>query len=469
MALPEGQLETALQMGQALRAGQVASVEPVERAIRRADAWQPCTRAFAQVWRDRAMREARRIDSTPPEARAALAGVPVAVKDLFDVAGEETTGCCAAYRGTMAQRDAPVIERIKQAGLVMLGKTNQHELAAGGTNLVSACGRTGNPWDPDRMTGGSSGGSAATVASGIVPWALGSDTGGSIRIPSSMCGIFGLKPTFGRIQTEGVMPLAPSMDCPGPMASTLEDLHALYALLADAPVPSLLPSADEPFRVGIPDGFFADRVHDEVLEAVQNAGRALETAGAVVQPVDGSGLHGVRSLWMRVCCPEFAHAHPLLKDPERRRLVAPSVLEWLDLGERQTEQDQGESGKERERIRQWFRQRLDGLDALLIPTTPYPAPRADQTTVDLGSAGTVEVSHVGPGWLTCSVNLAGLPAINIPAGRSSEDMPIGVSLVAKPGEEDVHFGLAAAWAAAAGYGPVRPSLPGKGGPLRGRR
>src|SRR6266511_4776403 len=214
MALPEGQLETAGEMGQALRAGQVASVELVERAIRRADAWHPCTNAFSQPWMDRAMQEARRIDSTSPEARAALAGVPVAVKDLFDVAGEETTGCCAAYRGTMAQRDAPVIERIKQAGLVMLGKTNQHELAAGGTNLVSACGRTGNPWDPDRMTGGSSGGSAATVASGIVPWALGSNTGGSIRIPSSMCGIFGLKPTFGQIQTEGVMPLAPSLDCP---------------------------------------------------------------------------------------------------------------------------------------------------------------------------------------------------------------------------------------------------------------
>src|SRR6266542_6379807 len=159
MALPEGQLETALQMGQALRAGQVASVELVERAIRRADAWQPRTNAFSQLWRDRVMQEARRIDSTPPGERAALAGVPVAVKDLFDVAGEETTGCCAAYQGTMAQRDAPVIERIKRAGLVMLGKTNQHELAAGGTNLVSACGRTGNPWDPDRMTGGSSGGS----------------------------------------------------------------------------------------------------------------------------------------------------------------------------------------------------------------------------------------------------------------------------------------------------------------------
>ncbi len=459
MAIPDGQLETAEEMGRALRAGQVSSLELVERALGRAEAWQPSINAFSQLWADRAMDEARRMDSTRPEERAPIAGVPIAVKDLFDVSGEETTGCCAAFRGTIAQRDALVIERIKRAGLVMLGKTNQHELAAGGTNLVSACGRTGNPWDPDRMTGGSSGGSAATIASGIVPWALGSDTGGSIRIPSSMCGIFGLKPTFGRIQTEGVMPLAPSMDCPGPMASTLEDLHALYALLADAPVPSLLPSADEPFRVGIPDGFFADRVHDEVLEAVQNAGRALETAGAVVQPVDGSGLHGVRSLWMRVCCPEFAHAHPLLKDPERRRLVAPSVLEWLDLGDRQTEQDREEAVRERGRIVQWFERSLDGLDALLIPTTPYPAPPADQETVDLGRAGTVEVSHVGPGWLTCSVNLAGLPGINLPAGRSSQGLPIGVSLVARAGGEDTLHRLATDWVAAAEYRAERPGPP----------
>ncbi len=462
--LPDGQLETAEEMGRALRARHVTSLELVERALARAQAWQPSINAFSQLWVDRAMDEARRIDSTRPEERAPLAGVPIAVKDLFDVAGEETSGCCAAYRGTIAQRDAPVIERTRRAGLVIVGKTNQHELAAGGTNLVSACGRTGNPWDPDRMTGGSSGGSAAAVAAGIVPWALGSDTGGSIRIPSSMCGIFGLKPTFGLIPTEGVMPLAPSMDCPGPIASTLEDLYALFALLADAPVPSLQPFADEPFRVGIPGGFFVDRVHDEVLEAVQNVGRALETTGAVVQPVGGSELHGVRSLWMRVCCPEFAHAHPLLKDPERRRLVAPSVLEWLDLGERQTEQDQEEAVRERERIGYGFERSLDGLDALVIPTTPYPAPRADQERVDLGKARTVEVTHVGPGWLTCSVNLAGLPGINLPAGRSSQGLPIGVSLVARAGGEDTLHRLAADWLAAAEYRAERPAPPWPGPP-----
>jgi aspartyl-tRNA(Asn)/glutamyl-tRNA(Gln) amidotransferase subunit A len=464
----DGELETAAEMAGALRAGQVTSAELVERSLRRAEAWQPSINAFSQLWAERAMEEARRVDATRIENRPGLAGIPIAVKDLYDVAGEETTGCCAAYRGTIARHDAPVIERIRRARLVMLGKTNQHELAAGGTNLVSACGRTGNPWDPERMTGGSSGGSGAAVAAGIVPWALGSDTGGSIRIPASMCGIWGLKPTFGRLPTEGLMPLAPSMDCPGPMASALGDVEALYALMADVSPEggaghvfsgSRVVGTAEGLRIGMPDGFFVDRVHDQTLAAVRSAGVTLETAGAAVEPMDGSGLDAVRPLWMSVCSVEFAQAHPLLKDPERRKKVAPQVVAWLELGESQTEALRAKARQEREQVGRWFDDRLLGLDALLIPTTPYPALRADQETVDLGEAGTVEVGFVGPGWITCSVNLAGLPAINLPAGRSSEGLPIGVSLVAKSGEELTLLRLAGAWAASADYRVERPPLP----------
>lgn len=462
MVLPDGEIETAMEMSLALRAGQVSSVELVERALGRAEAWQAAINAFSQLWADKAMEEARRIDASPLGTRQGLAGVPIAVKDLYDVAGEETTGCCAAYRGSIARRDASIIERITQAGLVMIGKTNQHELAAGGTNLVSACGRTGNPWDPDRMTGGSSGGSAAAVAAGVVPWALGSDTGGSIRIPASMCGIFGLKPTTGRLPIGGLMPLAPSMDCPGPMASTLADLGHLYAAMAGVPVPGEQASGARRFRVGLPDGFFTDRVHDQVLATVRSFAASLRKAGVDVEAVDGSGLDSVRAVWMSVCGVEFFEAHPRLRESERRPLVDPSVLAWLDLGESQTDQLRTRAREERERVGRWFADHLDRFDALLIPTTPYPAPRADQESVDLGEAGTVEVSDVGPGWITCSVNLAGLPAISIPAGRSSEGMPIGVSLVAHDREEEALFALAAVWAKATGYLPPHPGVPGVG-------
>jgi aspartyl-tRNA(Asn)/glutamyl-tRNA(Gln) amidotransferase subunit A len=459
--LREGEVETAAEIRQALETGEVTAVDVVERAVTRAEAWQPHINAFSQLWADEAMEAARRADALPRSRRpsihvAPLLFVPLAVKDLFDVAGRATTGCCAAYRDNVAQEDAVVITRMRAAALVPMGKTNQHELAAGGTNTVSACGRTGNPWDPERMTGGSSGGSAAAVAAGIVPLALGSDTGGSIRIPSSMCGTFGLKPTTGKIPTAGMMALAPSMDCPGPIAATARDLELLYRAMIEPGAVSAGPPRTR-LRVGVPDGFFAEGVHPQVVRAVSEAGAELESAEVSVDPVDGHGIEDARAVWMQVCAPEFAAAHPLLR--ERRELIHPQVREWLELGERITEDVRAWAARRRQEIARWFRQRLERFDALLIPTTPYPAPRADQGIVDLGPAGTVNVEQVGPGWLTCSVNLAGLPAINLPAARSPDGLPIGVTLVGKDDEEDTLLRLALLWEESSGYRPRHPSLP----------
>src|SRR5206468_36393 len=234
--LADGELETAGEMAAAVAAGQVKASELMGRALARAEAWQPSMNAFSQLPTEGSHLDAAlALDAYPSGSELGpVAGVPMAIKDLFDVNGWETSGCCAAYRGTIATRDAPTVERAFREGLLLVGKTNQHELAAGGTNLVSACGRTGNPWDPSRMTGGSSGGSAAAVAAGIVPLAFGSDTGGSIRIPAAMCGTFGLKPTTGRLPLEGLMPLAPSMDCLGPIAATAGDLELLFQAMAVA-------------------------------------------------------------------------------------------------------------------------------------------------------------------------------------------------------------------------------------------
>ncbi|HEX9236652.1 MAG TPA: amidase family protein, partial [Actinomycetota bacterium] len=160
-SIRDGELETAGQMAAALRRGQVSSRELTDRALRRAHVWQPATNAFSQLWEEEAERAARTVDRTPAPDRGPWAGIPIAIKDLYDVAGHESTGCCRAYAGNLASSDAPTVAEVRAAGLVMVGKTNQHELAAGGTNLVSACGRTGNPWDASRMTGGSSGGSGA--------------------------------------------------------------------------------------------------------------------------------------------------------------------------------------------------------------------------------------------------------------------------------------------------------------------
>jgi aspartyl-tRNA(Asn)/glutamyl-tRNA(Gln) amidotransferase subunit A len=460
--LRNGELETAREISAALLSGDDPIADILERVQSREAVWRSSINAFSNVSTSTAnMNEASRVPGEVRGSGTPLKGIPIAIKDLFDVQGYRTTGCCAAYQdGQEAHHDAPTVARVREAGLHDVGKTNQHELAAGGTNLVSACGRTGNPWDPARMTGGSSGGSAAAVAAGIVPWALGSDTGGSIRIPASMCGTYGLKPTTGQITTDGMMPLAPSMDCPGPLAMTADDLWVLYRILAGLDLTTPLPSGavrEREFRIGIPGGFFADRVHDETKETVRQVALCLEEAGAVVEPVDGDGIDDARRVWLRVCTPEFAGA---LFDWERRKLqIAPSVVEWLEMGRHLTADDRNEAARRREEIRAWFLSRLERFDALLVPTTAYPAPRADQTQVDLGGAGAVSIDDVGPGFMTCSVNLANLPAMNIPAGWSSDGMPIGVSILGRPDAEPTLFAIASLWETATGYRPRHPANP----------
>jgi aspartyl-tRNA(Asn)/glutamyl-tRNA(Gln) amidotransferase subunit A len=464
-ALRDGELETAVQMAAAVRTGDVAPLDLVERCLERLHRWHPVTNAFSQVWEDEALAAAGG-PMTDPAGLAA--GVPLAIKDLFDVAGHETTGCCAAYRGTRVAADAPIVERMRRAGMLFVGKTNQHELAAGGTNLVSACGRTANPWDPERMTGGSSGGSAAAVTVGVVPWALGSDTGGSIRIPSSMCGTFGLKPTTGLLPLKGLMPLAPSLDCPGPIASTAGDLSLLYRLMAGTGGEQ---SSDggSPFRrrwrIGVPAGFFEDRVHADVLQLVQEVATTFEANGASVEALDGRGVEDSRRVWSRICYPEFAAAHPGLE--HRRGEVAPSVWAWIEEGRRLSAEERGEAARRREEIRLWYRRHLETLDALLIPSTPYPALKRNQEVIDLGDGRTVDADAVGPGWITCSVNLAGLPALNLPAGRSTDGLPIGVSVVGDDNREPTLLEMALEWEQVTNYQPSPPPTPQPSSPVVG--
>lgn len=445
-ALRDGELETAAGMLRALEGREITATELAERALARAEAWQPSTNAFSILAGEAALEEAGRRDAVGDPV------VPIAVKDLFDVAGLETSGCCRLYRGRIAARDAPTVAAVRRR-TVIVGKTNQHEMAAGGTNLVTACGRTGNPWDPGRMTGGSSGGSGAAVAAGIVPWALGSDTGGSIRIPSAMCGMFGLKPTTGRLSLDGLLPLAPSLDCPGPMARTAADLAMLLELMGGDP-PAALPDV---LRVGVPDGYFASPVHDEVLAAVEATAGYLRSLGAEVEPADGRGIEEARKAWMRVCTPEFADAHPAAF--EHRDLVDPAVLAWLDMGAAMSPEERAAAASERAAVAGWFAERLATFDALLIPTTPYPAPGAADTEMDLGAAGPVALDRVGPGWISCTVNLAGLPALNLPAGVSRDGLPVGVSLVGRSGADGLLLALALAWEDATGYAPRQPPLP----------
>jgi Asp-tRNA(Asn)/Glu-tRNA(Gln) amidotransferase A subunit family amidase len=274
----------------------VTGPRSVDAALEGIDAWQGRTNAFAQVFPDEARAAA--------DAGGRLAGLPIAVKDLFDVRGHPTTGCCAAIPPEPAESDAALVTRLRDEGAIVIGKTNQHELAAGVTNLESSCGPTRNPWDPERITGGSSGGSAVAVATRIVPISLVSDTGGSARIPAAFCGTWGLKPTQGRLSTEGMMSLAPEMDCPGLLAGSLDDLRLGWEVVADGPNDRTAPSV-----VGLLRGGRWERCALEIKAAVGQAAGRFRDTGVEALDVDGSALDDVHHVWNRLAWPQFAERY----------------------------------------------------------------------------------------------------------------------------------------------------------------
>jgi Asp-tRNA(Asn)/Glu-tRNA(Gln) amidotransferase A subunit family amidase len=419
----------------------VRATRSVDAVLEGIEAWQERTNAFAQVFAD--------------EARAAahdagrLAGVLIAVKDLFDVRGHPTTGCCAAIPFEPAERDAALVTRLRDEGAIVIGKTNQHELAAGVTNLESSCGPTRNPWDPERITGGSSGGSAVAVAAGIVPISLVSDTGGSARIPAAFCGTWGLKPTQGRLSTEGMMSLAPEMDCPGLLAGSLADLRLGWEVLADRPNDRTAPSV-----VGLLRGGRWERCALEIKGAVGQAAERFRETGVEVRDVDGSALDDVHRGWNRLAWPPFAERYGGLTGNPSLGAGAASLLEW---GSAHREELPGARARA-EQIRGWFADAFDRVDLFLAATTPYVAPPIDAGEVDLGDGSTMDVHRGGPSWHTTAANVAGLPALSVPFSTSSAGLPIGVQLIA-PTDREGRLLAAAEILGPPGGEPPRPAVP----------
>ncbi|MGH2711659.1 MAG: amidase, partial [Actinomycetota bacterium] len=428
----------SLGIARAVAAREISPIEVAEEFLRKADAWQPVINAFSQLRPDETLAEARRLADSLARGDDAgpLAGVPVAIKDLFDVEGWETTGCCAAFSGRVAQKDSVVVGRLRAAGAIVLGKTNQHELAAGATNVVSSCGPTRNPWDTERITGGSSGGSAAVVAAGITPLAIGSDTGGSIRIPASFCGCAGLKPSYASVPMDGAMPLSPSLDTGGPLAADVADLAAAFGVLSGRDVRPESPAG----RVAaVLHGAGARTARDDVLEAVDRAAALLADAGAGVARAQLEGVDDALEVWDRVAWAEFAGAYPDLVESED---VHPRTRGILGFGVKAVGGLDAASARMRE-IRGVFEELLRSSDALLLPATPSPAPRVGDRVVNVGGAG-LDVRTGAPSVLTRPISLTGLPALAIPVGFCEEGMPLGAQLVGREGQEGLLLGLGAA-------------------------
>ena len=430
----------AEEAGELLRARKASSVELTTVALARIDRYNPEWRAFLTVTGERALEQARRADDelAAGKDRGPLHGIPVAVKDLFLTRGVTTTGGSRIYENFVPDHDAAVVEKLEAAGAVMLGKLNMHELAYGITSANPHFGAVRNPWNVQHSPGGSSGGSGAAVAGRMAFVAMGSDTGGSIRIPAAFCGVTGLKPTYGRVSRFGALPLSWSLDHMGPLARSVRDtamaFNAIVGRDARDPTSSRRPPVDfvpdaecsiRGVRVGFPENFYFDRLDPDVESGVRGAIARAGALGASVRPVWLPDIDAINAVARVILLAEASAVYtPHL---ERRALFGGDVLALLDQGRLIPAVDYVNAQRLRRSLRREFEGIWREVDCLLVPTTPAPAPRIGETTVRLG--GSEEDVRLAATRLVRAINALGLPALSMPCGLTGAGLPVGLQIV----------------------------------------
>jgi Asp-tRNA(Asn)/Glu-tRNA(Gln) amidotransferase A subunit family amidase len=427
----------------AIAAGEQTSKRAVASALAAADRLQPLLNAFTVFLHEEATAAAEEADRGARSGAAKdrpLLGVPVAVKDLYDVAGTVTSGCSRPYQSNPpAAADAHAVAALRRAGAIVIGKTNMHELAFGGTTNVSCFGPANNPWDPERMPGGSSGGSAAVVAARIVGAALGSDTGGSIRIPSSFCGTTGLKVTAGLLSLDGVLPMSPSLDTAGAIASDAIDLALVHGVLSGEPV-RIRPR--EPVErlsvIGVPNEHFFDTVDPDVRAAVRAALDVFVADGVEIRQIPAPWAFPAYDSWLMLALAEFGRAHAPLVD--RIEELDPSIQITLRAAVAISAEDERAARDRATAARSAFATTMSEVQLVATPTTPFGAARHTEETITIEG---VELSvPVGCSLCTRPASAIGAPAISIPCGETEAGLPAGLQLIGRPGSEA--FLLAAA-------------------------
>ena len=436
-----------------LRSGEVSSVELAAAALDAVDRLEGRLNAFALVDREGAIAAAEAADARLAGGGAGpLTGIPVAVKDIVDMAGLPTRCGSAAYSGRARPADAAAVSRLRGAGAVIIGKTATHELACGVYSAPVA-----NPWDTARIPGGSSGGSGAAVAAGLVPAAVGSDTGGSIRIPAALCGVTGLKPTYGLTPTAGVEPLAWSLDHLGPLAASVEDCaFALEALAGGGDYTSELGGGVEGMRIGVLAGPPFSPAAPDVEAAFRAAVEVLAGLGAAPEELDIPELEYTLEAEFALVGTEAAARHRRLLRG-RPELIDPAIRQVLTAGTLMPAPHYLKACQAREAIRAAVRREMEGrrLDLLVSPTLPAAAVRPDQQEVELG--GEMEPVTAAYVRTTAPFNLTGQPALSVPCGLDRDGLPVGLQLAGRPfGERDVLRAGAAYEAASGGLGRPPP-------------
>jgi aspartyl-tRNA(Asn)/glutamyl-tRNA(Gln) amidotransferase subunit A len=420
----------------------ITATELVEESLAAIAQHGERTNAFIRVDTEGARATARALDDERRRGidRGPLHGVPISIKDLIDIAGQPTTAASRVRGGHVANRDATVVTRLREAGVVILGKTNLHEFALGPTNDASAWGPVRNPHDSTRVAGGSSGGSAAAVALGMGRASIGSDTGGSIRIPAGACGVVGLKPTTGEIPLDGVVPLSRTLDHLGPITRSVQDAAMLWAVMSGRPPRSIEPIEPQQRTLGLLGGYFTALLANEVRAAFDRAIESVRRAGIPVTDRAIDGTETIIPTYISISLPEAAHWHSETLD-SRAADYQPSVRDRLETGRSIPAVDYLRARDTQTILRDQVDAALEGCGALVLPTLPIVAPAigAAEVTFDGNPSVTLNV-RAAMLRLTQLFNISGHPAISLPIPSSG--LPVGLQLIGRRGATEELLAIA---------------------------
>ena len=453
-------LFTICELSRQIRDRSISPVELTQYCLVLIEKLNPALNAFITVTADRALERARVAEREifRGDYRGPLHGIPIGLKDIVDTAGVRTTAASALFKDRIPTEDAEVVRRLRGGGAIILGKQNLHEFAYGGSSMISFFGEVHNPWSTKRVTGGSSGGSAASVAAALGFAAVGTDTAGSIRLPAAYCGVVGLKPTYGRVSAHGVIPLSSSYDHVGPVTNSVYDAALMLQVLSDFKAgdpcakPSLVARFDQlpaNLRVGIPRPFFFDDLHPEVAGAIEKAIERFRELHAEIREVKLE-VSTDRTL---ASAEAYAYHEPFVaRSPE---LYQPATLDRIQSGANVSADDALRASRDLQASRHAIRKIFDEVDVLLTPTVPIPPPViADlrEHPDDLRPQELIMLRNTRP------FNVWGIPTISVPCGFTKDGLPIGLQLAAASWREDVVLQAAHAYEQSTDWHQKMPSL-----------
>ena len=434
---------TIQQAGAAMRARKTTSLELTRTCLERIERLNPKLNAFITVTRDAAEKRASEMDAelTHGIDRGPLHGIPIAYKDLVFTKGVRTTAGSKIYADFVPDRDARIVEQFNAAGAVSVGKTGLHEFAYGITSTNPHYGAVRNPWDAEAIPGGSSGGSGAAVVAGMAFMAIGTDTGGSIRIPAAFCGCVGLKPTYGRVSKEGVFALGFTLDHIGPLAMSVRDCAIAFEAISSARgvVPGVVASL-KGRRIGIPGNGFFDRAWPEVKDGVKTLARKAEEMGATVVPVRLPDLDPLNVVARLLLLAEATAAHSAHLG--KREMFGADVLALLDQGRLISAPDYINAQRLRRKMTVAFNAVWKQVDCLIVPGTPTAAPKIGQNQIEID--GVADDVRLVTTRLMRGINALGWPALSLPSGFAHNGLPIGVQILGKANAEKTILEIGAA-------------------------